>query len=35
MKVAATSQEQELSSPVDPRFGPAKCFVVLDIGCKT
>jgi len=30
MKVAVTSQGQDLSSPVDPRFGRAKCFIVLD-----
>ena len=30
MKVAVTSQDRELSSPVDPRFGRAKYFVVVD-----
>jgi predicted Fe-Mo cluster-binding NifX family protein len=30
MKIAVTSQGQELSSPVDPRFGRAKYFVVVD-----
>jgi len=30
MKLAITSQGQELSSPVDPRFGRAKYFVVVD-----
>jgi len=30
MKVAVTSQGPELASPVDPRFGRAKCFVVVD-----
>jgi len=32
MKVAVTAQDRELSSPVDPRFGRAKCFIVLDMG---
>ena len=31
MKVAVTSQGQDLRSPVDPRFGRAKCFIVLDM----
>ncbi len=31
MKVAVTSQGRELSSPVDPRFGRAKFFIVMDI----
>lgn len=30
MKVAVTSQGRELNSPVDPRFGRAKFFVVVD-----
>ena len=30
MKVAITAQGQELSSPVDPRFGRARFFVVVD-----
>jgi len=30
MKVAVTSQGRELSSPVDQRFGRAKCFLVVD-----
>lgn len=30
MKVAITSQGQELSSSVDPRFGRAKFFLVVD-----
>ena len=30
MKVVVTSQGRELSSPVDPRFGRAKFFVVID-----
>ena len=30
MKVAVTSQGRESSSPVDPRFGRAKFFVVVD-----
>jgi predicted Fe-Mo cluster-binding NifX family protein len=30
MKVAVTSQGRELSSPVDPRFGRAKYFLVVD-----
>ena len=30
MKVAITSQGTELSSPVDPRFGRAKYFIVVD-----
>ncbi|MDD4061927.1 MAG: NifB/NifX family molybdenum-iron cluster-binding protein [Kiritimatiellae bacterium] len=30
MKIAITSQGQELSSPVDPRFGRAKYFLVVD-----
>jgi len=30
MKVAVTSQGRELNSPVDPRFGRAKYFVVVD-----
>ena len=30
MKVAVTSQGPEPTSPVDPRFGRAKCFIVVD-----
>ena len=30
MKVTVTSQGRELSSPVDPRFGRAKFFIVVD-----
>jgi predicted Fe-Mo cluster-binding NifX family protein len=30
MKVAVTAQGPELSSAVDPRFGRAACFVVVD-----
>ena len=30
MKVAVTSQGRDLNSPVDPRFGRAKFFVVVD-----
>ena len=30
MKVAITSQGTDLNSAVDPRFGRAKCFVVVD-----
>ena len=30
MKVIVTSQGQELNSPVDPRFGRAKYFLVVD-----
>lgn len=30
MKVAVTAQGAELNSPVDPRFGRAKNFVVVD-----
>ncbi len=30
MKLTVTSQGQQLSSPVDPRFGRAKYFVVVD-----
>ena len=30
MKVAITSQGRDLNSPVDPRFGRAKYFVVVD-----
>lgn len=30
MKIAVTSQGTELSSPVDPRFGRAKYFLIFD-----
>ncbi len=30
MKIAVTAQETGLDSPIDPRFGRAKCFVVFD-----
>ena len=30
MKVAITSQGKDLNSVVDPRFGRAKCFIVVD-----
>jgi len=30
MKIAVTSQGQDLTAPVDPRFGRAKFFVVVD-----
>ena len=30
MKVAITSQGKEINSEVDPRFGRANCFVVVD-----
>ncbi|MBN2131387.1 MAG: NifB/NifX family molybdenum-iron cluster-binding protein [Sedimentisphaerales bacterium] len=30
MKIAVTAQGNELESPVDPRFGRAKYFVVVD-----
>lgn len=30
MKVLITSQGKDLSSPVDPRFGRAMCFLVVD-----
>jgi len=30
MKLTVTSQGQQLSSPVDPRFGRAKYFIVVD-----
>ena len=30
MKIAITSQGKELESPVDPRFGRAKFFIVAD-----
>ncbi|MDY6913166.1 MAG: NifB/NifX family molybdenum-iron cluster-binding protein [Planctomycetota bacterium] len=30
MKLVITSQGQDLSSQVDPRFGRAKCFMVVD-----
>ena len=30
MRVAVTAQGRDLCSPVDPRFGRAKCFIVLD-----
>ncbi|MBS3733723.1 MAG: NifB/NifX family molybdenum-iron cluster-binding protein [Phycisphaerae bacterium] len=30
MKIAVTSQGRTLDDPVDPRFGRAKCFLVVD-----
>lgn len=30
MKIAITSMGQQLDSPVDPRFGRAQCFIVVD-----
>ena len=30
MKIAITAQAGDLAAPVDPRFGRAKCFVVVD-----
>lgn len=30
MKIAITSQGKDLSSAIDPRFGRAACFVVID-----
>jgi len=30
MKIAVTAQGRELSSPIDPRFGRARFFVVVD-----
>jgi predicted Fe-Mo cluster-binding NifX family protein len=32
VKVAVTSQGPDLNSQVDPRFGRAPCFVVVDVG---
>ena len=32
MKIAITSQGSDLTSQVDPRFGRAKSFIVLDTG---
>ncbi|MBN1551570.1 NifB/NifX family molybdenum-iron cluster-binding protein [bacterium] len=31
MKVLVTSQGESLNSPVDPRFGRAKTFIVMDL----
>lgn len=30
MKIAITAQGTRLDSPLDPRFGRAKCFIVVD-----
>ena len=30
MRIAVTSQGRDLSAPVDPRFGRAKFFVIVD-----
>ena len=30
MKIAVTSTGPTLESPIDPRFGRAKCFIVID-----
>jgi predicted Fe-Mo cluster-binding NifX family protein len=30
MKIAVTSQGEEMNSGVDPRFGRASCFIVVD-----
>jgi len=30
MKIAITAQEPGIDAPVDPRFGRAKCFIVVD-----
>ena len=30
MKVAITSQDSNMNSAVDPRFGRAKCFILVD-----
>ncbi|MBN1575214.1 MAG: NifB/NifX family molybdenum-iron cluster-binding protein [Chitinispirillaceae bacterium] len=35
MKIAVSAQEKSPQSPVDPRFGRAKCFMVYDEGTKT
>lgn len=32
MKIAITSQGKEMQSPVDPRFGRARWFIVTDTG---
>ena len=31
MKVAITAQGEQMKSPVDPRFGRAKWFIVIDM----
>jgi predicted Fe-Mo cluster-binding NifX family protein len=32
MRIAVTAQGRELNSPVDPSFGRARFFVVIDTG---
>jgi len=34
MKIAITAQGKDLASPTDPRFGRAKCFIVVDTETK-
>jgi len=31
MKICVTSQGQDLSSEIDPRFGRARCFIIYDL----